>query len=244
MSVIKVEEGMAKTYKDCVSKMTYHLSVTVYDEVTSAHYHSDIVTVPRAVWEELDVNHTDHTKPIFVEVGTGDGFSPFIGRAVPAVPADALGPEQCRVPEWMWIGLGAPLCDEAWIQLKSRELSMVGAITLRPRSAASLEALPDPVAALSAQIAATWVSVTHGTELVLPCGIFDVMGLTDAEGHPLEAGCILDTDVRLELEPALDAVIAPSPETHTPKNTPLFGPIVATDADLRFMGTGYRLGTK
>lgn len=230
--------------------MTYHLSVTVYDEAISTHYHSDIVTVPRAIWEELDAAHTDTTKPIFVEIGTGDDFPPFIGRAVPAVPADELGSEQCRLPEWMWIGLGAPLCDEMWIQLKSRDLPMVDAITLRPRSASSLEALedlPDPVAALSAQIAAAWVSVTQGAELTLSCGTFDVMNLADAKGHPLEAGCILNTDVRLELEPALDAQTSQnstsihSPETQTPMNTPMFG---ATPADARFTGPGYRLGTK
>lgn len=211
---------------------TYYVSVRVYDATDSSRYFSDKITVSRTIWESLDARHTDASKPIFVEVQVEDTI--FAGRIVPAIPADELGPEQCIIPEWLWLALGAPYCDEVWIQMRPCALPMLAAMTLRPRTVESLASLADPVGTLSEQIAQAWSCVTQDAELALECGTFDIMALVGADGCPLRAGCILNTDVRLELEPALD-----TPATVVAATEPI---LPTTDA--RFLGTGYRLGRK
>jgi hypothetical protein len=227
---------------------TTYLSVCTY--VDSPLTYGDQILVPTRVWEAFDENH-EGTGPIFVSLGDG-----VIGRLRPAVPADHLDGDCCRVPNADWIRLGAPMMGERWVTLEPLTLPMVGSITLRARREAYLTALEDPVTTLSAEISAAWSCISNGAELALPCGIFDVMGIHDVSGATIQAGCLLDTDVNLEIVPALDA--APPPRPPTPRPTPLTTPIYGSSAsninhipaisqpssDPRFPGKGYRLGDK
>ena len=240
--------------------MTHYLNVSVYDN-ESPLYHGDQVLVHHTVWREFDEDH-EGTGPMFVEVGeVGSGA---VARLRPATVTDGLAPDECRMPEWMWLRLGAPIPGEAWVQIRSVSLPMVAAITLRARREADLLALEDPVTVLSEQIAAAWACVTAHSELVLPCGVFDIMELRDADGAEITAGCVLNTDVNLDLVPALDhkpprqPTPMPSPPlthtsnmveidgvtfrstaTRTPHSTPVLGP----QGFIPFSGTGYRLGS-
>jgi hypothetical protein len=138
---------------------------------------------------------------------------------------------------------------------------MVAAITLRARCEADLLALEDPVTVLSEQISAAWACVTAHSELVLPCGVFDIMGLRDPDGSDITAGCILNTDVNLDLVPALDhkpprqPTPIPSPVMHASNmmvtDEAVFretAPITVSRPQqskgfIPFSGTGYRLGS-
>lgn len=183
--------------------MTHYMNVTVYDDATADTLrHGDQITVPVHVWQSLDEEHTG-TGPIYVRL-TCDEASVY-GRVRIAVPAEDIDDENCRIPSWMWLHLGAPLPGEGWVTLDvSPELSVVSSITLRPRMEATLLALEDPVTTLSTEISANWSCVMEGSELILPCGTFDIMSLQDASGTNIKVGSVLNTDVNLELLPSLD----------------------------------------
>jgi hypothetical protein len=72
------------------------------------------------------------------------------------------------------------------------------------------------------------------------------MDLKDISGSFIHAGCILNTDVNLNLVPALD--YRPPTPMPTPITTPVFGSSLpsfsnaASMEDPRFPGQGYRLG--
>jgi hypothetical protein len=228
--------------------MTHYLNVSVYS-ADSTLYHGDQVLVPVAIWRAFDDEH-EGNGPMFVEVGDGA-----VGRLRPATAAEELGAEECRIPEWMWLRVGAPIPGEGWVSLRPVTLPIVAEITLRARHEADMLAMEDPVTVLSEQISAIRACVMVHSELVLPCGIFDIMELHDADGADIDAGCVLDTDVNLDIVPALDhkprqPTPIPSPPffstrgadfsatTPTPRNTPILGSFTS------FSGTGYILGNK
>lgn len=237
--------------------MTHYLNVSVYD-AGSPLYHGDQVLVPHTIWREFDDDH-EGTGPMFVEVG--EAGSGAIARLRPATVADGLTADECRMPEWLWLRVGAPIPGEGWVPMRYVSLPMVAAITLRARREADLLALDDPVTTLSEQISAAWACVTAHAELVLPCGVFDIMELRDADGAEITAGCVLNTDVNLDLVPALDhkprqprhPTPIPSPPSnmvnidgvtfreHTP--TPNSTPVLGSQRFIPFSGTGYRLGS-
>ena len=204
--------------------MTHYLNVSVYEK-ESPLYHGDQVLVHHTVWREFDEDH-EGTGPMFVEVG--EAGSGAIARLRPATVVDGLGAEECRMPEWLWLRVGAPIPGEGWVQIQSVSLPMVAAITLRARCEADLLALDDPVTVLSEQISAAWACVTAHSELVLPCGVFDIMGLRDPDGSEITAGCVLNTDVNLDLVPALDHK---PPRQPTPMPSPVMhaSNVMATD---------------
>lgn len=194
--------------------MTTYLNLTVYDPDSELH-RSDQVLVPAAVWESFDRDHEGHG-PIFVEVGDAD--SGVLGRLRPAVPADGLPADACRLPQWMWKRMGALAGEdeECWIGLSARELPVAGSITLRARREATLTGAADPVAMLTAALSGSeggqsWSCLCAGAELPLACGDFDIMEIKSVEGFPVPAASILDCDVNLELVPALDHVPTPPP---------------------------------
>ena len=190
------------------------LMITVY-EPDSEFNRSDQVTVPASVWEHLDRQHQGGG-PMFVELGfTGSGV---MGRLRPAVPADGLPGDSCRVPCWMWMRLGAPTGadDDCWITLTAQTLLQAGTIVLRAREEATVTGSPDPVAMLTAALTGSgggpsWACLSTGAELPLACGVFDIMDIQTVEGVPLNSACILDCDVNLEFMPALDHVEPPPP---------------------------------
>lgn len=194
--------------------MTTYLNLTVYEPDSELH-RSDQVLVPSTVWEAFDRDHEGHG-PIFVEVGDADSGG--VGRLRPAVPTDGLAADACRVPEWMWMRLGAPAGhdDDCWIGLTARMLPTAGTITLRARREATVTGSEDPVAMLTAALSGSegglsWSCLCAGSELPLSCGDFDVMEILSIEGFPVPAATILDCDVNLELAPALDHVPTPPP---------------------------------
>jgi hypothetical protein len=217
------------------------LSVCTYDE-SSPLCNGDQIMVPNRIWTAFDAKHSG-TGPIFVDVGD-EGI---VCRISPATAADGLDEDCCRVPTATWVRLGAPLPGELWVHVTARWLPTVGAITLRAHKERSLTDLADPVTTLSTEIAAAWSCVSDGDELVLPCGSFDVVGLKDVAGDVVTAGCILNTDVNLEIVPAIDARESPP----APMPTPAFGPsssnanttLPSFPDDTRFYGRGYRLGS-
>ncbi len=228
------------------------MNVTVYDEALTPHtlLYGDQITVPLNIWRQLDALH-EGTGPIYVRVSC-DGATTY-GRIRFAVDTEELDGESCRVPNWMWLHLGAPMPGEGWAQVeKIPTRPNVGTMTIRPRTEASLMGLDDPVKTLSEQISAAWSCVASGGELCLPCGTFDIMDIRDASGAELVVGAVLNTDVNLELQPALD-YRPPRPLTPVPPSPPpvyRMPPTPASTPQLRaqqgfipFTGTGYRLGS-
>lgn len=233
--------------------MTHYLQLTVYEPNMSLNS-SDQITVPGDLWTQLDTERSQ-PGPIYVAVGEEGGV---IGRIIPATPCDALFADTCRIPEWMWMRLGAPE-GESWLALSViPSPPAVDRLVLRAQKEAALLALGDPVTVLteclSGSHGASWSCLTEGIELQLECGSFDVVGLYDVDGEGLQHGSILDTDVKLEFVPALDHVeptpAPPLPATPVPQITPPFPQISSPYKPVSgvprgfmpFSGTGRRLG--
>jgi hypothetical protein len=199
--------------------MTVYLAMTLYDPDSDLQ-RSDQITVPAEVWEQFDREH-EGSGPIFVELG-GSGL---IGRLRPAIPADALTHDACRIPEWMRVRLGLPEFGEEWIALDACQLPAAGTIVLRARKEGTLTGSADPVAMLTAALSGSggpsWACLCAGSELPLACGVFDVMEVRSVEDFPVPSACILDTDVNLELVPALDHVPPPPPVAPAPVPAPV-----------------------
>jgi len=177
---------------------------------------SDQITVPTRTWRNLYHCHEGGERPLFVDVRTGgeDQWRPLVARIRPAEVGELEDDHSCRVPEWMWIHLGAPE-EGSWLTLTMTTIANVETVVLRPRRVASLEG-GDPVAMLTAALTgetdgASWAVLCAGAELPLWCGVFDVVGLRTLGGTDMAAGCILDHDVTLELEPALDTPVVRAP---------------------------------
>lgn len=240
----------------------FFLQCRPYDGATHELHASDQITVPAARWQELyGAAHDGSARPLFVRLGEGC----VVGRLRPAEfgSADVVGAEELLVPLWMWLQLGAP-DEEHWLRMAVVALPDAGSVTLRPRSAATLEELPgDPVATLAEALSGagggpSWACLNAGAELPLALGTFDVLRVADVEGQEVGAACILNLDVVLELEPALNTPVLrpatpvqrePSPEQLVPSAVEpapapatgrRFGP--HPTGFIPFSGTGYRLG--
>jgi hypothetical protein len=191
----------------------------------SPFHKSDQVTVPVPIWEELYAGHEGGERPLFVQLNATEA-GPF-ARLRPAVGV-GLAADSCQMPEWMWLLLGAPGPD-SWVSLTVSELPDAGTVTLRPRLSATLADLVEPLIHLTEELTGgvsgqSWACITAGAELPLVCGAFDVIGITSIEGYPIQAACILNLDVDLELEPALDAVATAEMShqgTHTEAEAPV-----------------------
>ncbi len=188
-------------------------------------HRSDQIAVPARMWRNLYHGYEGGERPLFVDVQTGaDQWRPLVARVRPAGVGELEDEYTCRVPDWMWLHLGAPDFG-AWITLTVTTVADVGAVALRPRQ--TLGPGDDPVALLTAALTgsggdASWAVLCAGAELPLWCGVFDVVGLRSAGGTEMAAGCILDHDVTLELETAPDT----RPLTPPPSPLPILLPSV------------------
>jgi hypothetical protein len=237
----------------------------------SPFHKSDQVTVPVPIWEELYGGHEGGERPVFVQLNASED-GPF-ARLRPAVGV-GLSADSCQMPEWMWLLLGAPgPGSDTWVSLTVSELPDAGSVKLRPRRAATLTTLSEPLVHLTEELTGgvsgqSWACLSAGAELPLVCGAFDVLEITSIEGYPVPAACILNLDVDLELEPALDArpatppaLLSPSAVGGTGDATTLLraaaqarasraapqgmsfpGMEMVAQPDTRFPGTGHRLG--
>ena len=199
----------------------------------SPFHKSDQVTVPVPIWEELYGSHEGGERPLFVQLNaTEDG--PF-ARLRPAVGI-GLAADSCQMPEWMWLLLGAPGPD-TWVSLSVSELPDAGSVKLRPRRAATLTALAEPLVHLTEELTGgvsgqSWACLSAGAELPLVCGAFDVLEITSIEGYPVPAACILNLDVDLELEPALDSyAVGPLGAERSQQGAPAPAPAVSAATD-------------
>lgn len=201
--------------------MTAILHVTRY-ETGSALHRSDQITVPAEVWERFHEGaHHGGGRPLFVAIGDSVEVifeSGVVGRLRPG----PRGGDECLVPTWMWLRLGAP-GDDYWGTLMERPIPDAEAITLRPRQQATLGESADPLGLLTAALSGAagggehgWACLTVGMELPLACGVFDVVDIKSCEGWSVGTACILDMDVRLDLAAALDAVAVTRPSAPVP----------------------------
>lgn len=249
----------------------FFLQCRPYPSPTDELHSSDQITVPARRWEMLYGQHEANMgRPLFVRLGEPTSSGVVVGRLRPAVfgAGDDLGDEELLVPLWMWLQLGAP--DEGhWLRMKAVDLPDAGSVTLRPRSIATLgELTGDPVESLAEALSGagggpSWACLNAGAELPLAgIGVFDVLRVMNLEGQEVPAACILNLDVELELEPALNTPVLrpatpivrePSPELLVPpvEPAPVAPPAPAPSGRrfgsyppgfVPFSGTGYRLG--
>jgi hypothetical protein len=219
--------------------MTYLLA-TRYTDGSELNL-SDQITISGPLWEALGSSGSGSDNPLFVEVGEESGV---VGRIVPGDPS-MVAPDACQLPRWMIERLGLTLDAECWISLTVTPLNTAGTVTLRAREEATLTDLgPDPLGTLSAALSGSygpsWACLSVGSELPLAIGIFDVMGIRSAE-EDVTMASILNTDVNLDIMPALDHV--DRPVTPPKAEEPLLQPIASSVGGfVPFSGRGYRLG--
>jgi hypothetical protein len=153
------------------------------------------------------------------------------------------------MPEWLWHQIAPSYEDEeTWVSVVATVPHFVEKLVLQPHCHRDVLAMEDPVATLAAQITGDgsggWGSLTVGASLMLPCGSFNVMGITDLNGEEVSAGCILDRDINLDFMPALDYVPPPLPQPPVvlDSHSPIFGSSSAPAGFVPFSGAGYRLG--
>ena len=189
-------------------------TVLVY-RYAAATNSSDMISVGASMWQRLYTGHGGGERPVFVGIGCSNGAH-VVGRVQPDARLN-WEPGRVEIPEWMWLQLGAPDSGVPF-EMEVLELHDVGGITLRPRRRAAVEG--DLVNTLTAELSGgRWAVLMAGMELALDCGVFDVLGVRDLLGSAVAAGCILNQDVTVELEAALDTHVArvatppPSPPT-------------------------------
>lgn len=169
---------------------------------------TDMIAMPVSMWRRLypEEDGERGDRPVFVSLGGGV----VVGRVRPE-PDLNWEPDMIEIPEWMWLMLGAPDWG-APTELERVDLHDVGLLALRPRQMAMIATMEDPVAILTAELSSgRWAVLQVGMELVLDCGIWDVLRVADVVGSDVVAGCILNQDITLELEAALDAGRPPTP---------------------------------
>ena len=200
--------------------MTYLLA-TRYTEGSELNL-SDQITIPGSLWESLAASGSSggSSNPVFVEVGEESGV---VGRIVPGI-ASTISEDAAQLPRWMIERLGLAIDSDCWISLTVTPLRTAATITLRAREESMLTDLgPEPLEALSAALSGaygpSWACLSVGSELPLVIGIFDIMGIRSADDEPLTMASILNTDVNLDIMPALDHVDTPVPVT-PPKPAP------------------------
>ena len=157
---------------------------------------TDQIEVPVALWTPL----ADSDRPVFVEVGE----SGVVGRLHPG----ALEADSCRLPLWMIDRIGLDI--GTWTLLTVTPLVTAASVTLRAREEATLTEIAEPIETLSAALSHGWACLSVGSELPLPIGIFDIMEIRDVNGAAVPSATILNTDVVLELIPALDHIDTPA----------------------------------
>ena len=168
--------------------MTTFLCIGRYPADSPLHQ-SDQITVPVSVWEELHAEHDGGERPLFVQLScsareTDDG--PY-ARVRPAAGGGLMA-DSCQIPDWMWLRLGAPAPAEGWVLLQPTPLPDAGSIRLRPRRAATLAVMEEPLIQLAEELsgggaaAHSWACLSVGSELPLPCGEFDVLEITSRVG--------------------------------------------------------------
>jgi hypothetical protein len=183
--------------------MTY-LLVNVYATGSELNL-SDQITIPLAVWEMMTLS-VSSSGPCFVEVEDSGVF----GRIVPG-SAETVSGDACLVPRWMIDRLG--IDEERWVSLAVTKLPMAGVVTLRAREEATLTEAEDPVTMLSEVLSSSYACLSVGSALPLVCGTFDIIGIEGLDGTSISGACILDTDVIMELIPALDHADTPTPSS-------------------------------
>ena len=181
--------------------MTY-LLVNVYATGSELNL-SDQITIPLAVWEMMTLS-VSSSGPCFVEVEDSGVF----GRIVPG-SAETVSGDACLVPRWMIDRLG--IDEERWVSLAVTKLPTAGGVTLRAREEATLTEAEDPVTMLSEVLSSSYACLSVGSALPLVCGTFDIIGIEGLDGISRSGACILDTDVIMELIPALDHADTPTP---------------------------------
>jgi hypothetical protein len=172
---------------------------------------SDQITVPLTVWEAMtgfSSSSSSSPGPCFVEVTENSGV---FGRIVPGSTTSVEG-DACQLPQWMIDRLGIEE-EGTWVLLSKCVLQKAGVVTLRAREEATLTEIDDPVTMLSEVMSASWACLSVGSALPLICGTFDVIGMEGLDGTSISGACILDTDVIMELIPALDHADTPTPST-------------------------------
>jgi len=169
---------------------------------------SDQITVPMTVWEAMTGSSSSSSSrgPCFVEVTENSGV---FGRIVPGSTTSVEG-DACQLPQWMIDRLGIEE-EGTWVLLSKCVLQKAGVVTLRAREEATLTEIDDPVTMLSEVMSASWACLSVGSALPLICGTFDVIGMEGVDGTSITGACILDTDVIMELIPALDHADTPTP---------------------------------
>ena len=175
--------------------MTTILCIHRYEEGSEMHM-SDQITVHSRVWEEL---HNEHEggggRPLFVEIA-----DTIIGRIRPSA-GESIPIETCRIPDWMWLRLGAP--EEMWASLRSIDIPDAGSIRLKPCDSHVFTDIENPLEALTSALSGStgqsWACLNQGMELPLLFGSFDVLEINSIEGFPVSAACILNLDVDLEI---------------------------------------------
>jgi hypothetical protein len=172
------------------------LALYLYEEGSALNM-SDQIEVPVALWTPLAA---DSSKPVFVEVGE----SGVVGRLHPG----SLDADSCRIPRWMVERIGLDV--GSWTLLTVTPLATAASVTLRAREEATLTEIAEPIETLSAALSHSWACLSVGSELPLPIGTFDIMEIRGVDGSAVPSGSILNTDVVLELIPALDHVDTPA----------------------------------
>jgi hypothetical protein len=189
--------------------MTYLLA-NVYAEGSELNL-SDQITVPLTVWEAMTGSSSSSSSssspgPCFVEVTENSGV---FGRIIPGSTTSVEG-DACKLPQWMIDRLGIEE-EGTWVLLSKCVLQKAGVVTLRVREEATLTEVDDPVTMLSEIMSASWACLSVGSALPLVCGTFDIIGMEGVDGTSISGACILDTDVVMELIPALDHADTPTP---------------------------------
>lgn len=201
----------------------YLLQPTIYESEDPLHQ-SDQISVSPDIWSEIyetSMSSIRNNIPVFFSVHDGE----VIGRIRP--DTGLRGTDSMRIPLWMWMRLGAPDPDY-WVMCSVLQaIPKAGKIVLRARVEATLTAVDNPVEMLTIALSGqganpSWACLNTGSELPLSCGVFDVMDMIDAGGNHISYGSILDTDVNLELIPALDHVDPPPPTPSFHQHTPSF----------------------
>jgi len=224
----------------------FYLQPLMYERVDPMN-ESDMITVPTGVWETLYANHTSED-PVFVLIGECVGAGS-VGRIQ---PSNDLPHDHMRAPAWLWDRI--IIEPDLWLDMQQIKPPVAHTIYLRPRKEATLTETDDPVAMLTTCLSGesgspSWACLNMGAELVLDCGIFDVIDIHDADGLTISYGRILNADVNLEIVPAVDAAPPPVPRPPTPmppRETMLFAPPQTQtrgrpNGFVPFSGTGHRL---
>jgi len=139
--------------------------------------------------------------------------------------------DTCRIPDWLWLQLGSP-GPEDWISVIPETIPDAKRLVLRAFTERSLTDMEDPVStltlALSGADGPSWSCLNRGAELPLACGNFSIVDILDEEERSVEAACILNVDLELDIVPAADArppTPTPIPAADARPATPICAPI-------------------